>query len=237
MLLLFPISVLGAAAVRGGVVNIPYSMTGTYVLVDHPAGMRAPDFIIFGLHGKCTFDDGSKDGMTGVYEIGRSGTAAGLFLNTPENDEVLFSYDMVLRTHSMLLTTKDRKTTLIYVPVARVRPRLSDRSVTGAFFSYHDGMECISELTEDHQFHMICRRLDAKGRVSQDTLMAGKWRLGTDGVITYTPWGTEGAQGFVSMRDVVARRTSRGLWLIDAYDDTAEPQVPEDVLELPGGGE
>jgi hypothetical protein len=225
--------VLGIPALGGTV-----ELSGTYVLVEHPTGIKIPDRVAFQGGGACVVELEGKAGLAGKYQA----DAAGNLTIDAGNGEEPEKFQYARKQVSMILTDKDAGD-FYYARLPAEKPHVEFKDLTGIFWCQNEMGESVTEITPVHRFRVLLRELSAPQNILTPLLTQAKDRTYTDvtlegtcsyadGVTTYTVEHTDAAQPDQSTADVVIKRDAKGLWIVDAYHDAVICQPLVDKLEL-----
>ena len=233
-IMLASLVLLGIPALGGTV-----ELSGTYVLVEHPTGIKIPDRIAFQGGGACVVELEGKAGLAGKYQADSLGNLTIDASNGEEPEKFQYARKQV----SMILTDKDAGD-FYYARLPAEQPHVEFKDVTGIFSFQNEVGASVAEITPDHRFRILLREyLEPRNLASQpndrtyvDIKMDGTCSY-ADGVITYGIEHTDAAQPALpdqSLVDVVTKRDAKGLWIFDVYHDSASRcEPPADKFELP----
>jgi hypothetical protein len=182
------------------------TISGKFLLFEHPRDADAPDAIEFRSDGSCIVDAGERTGILGKYHAYPNGS---LKIDADTGTQTEYTYN--------------------YRPEG---PHPQFAEIVGIFRAHSDLGDSAGEITADHRFRDHLQDLVPEEHVYYDINIDGKCSY-SNGVVTYVPEHSNAPQQDKYLRDFIVKRDGRGLWIVDPFHDTVLCETPATNLDLP----
>jgi hypothetical protein len=215
------------------------TLSGTYVLVEHPKGVEAPDRIAFHPDGSCAVDMDGQNGVAGKYHTDADGNLT--IERGGGNPNLTYHFN---REKITLILSNENQDDFYYGLLPDHPPHIGFSDLVGIVSCHNEAGDSVAEITPDHRFHDRLHELSCapgsaawlaaapQDRVCYDLDLDGTCSY-SGGVISYVVEHCRGSTQDQSLADVVIKHDDKGLWLIDPYHDKVICQPPAKTLDLP----
>jgi len=203
------------------------SLTGKYLLYNHPEDIDAPDLIEFHPDGTCAIDAGDESGLQAKYH---SYPFDRLTIEATAGDRKKYGYKYQLLKYTLILTSGEEDP--LYYVRAPDGPHPEFSEITGLFGAHSDLGNSAGEITADRTFKIHVLSLVAEDRTYYDITMDGKCTY-VDGIVTYYPEHNTESRPDKYVRDFIVKRDTKGIWLIDPFHDNLLLETPATNFDLP----
>lgn len=195
------------------------SITGHYLLIEHDTDIDSLDAIEFHPDGSCKVDYTGRAGIAASYKFGNDEKMT----ITLDDGSKAFTYGVKRGKISLKLSNDDADRYYALLPDSPAPVTFND--VLGIYATHNSLGDYATQITADHHFHVHLRDFNPQNHTYFDVFTDGTCTF-ANGIVTYLPEHPFGTQAVDFIKDALARRDARGLWVISAYDDKLLLETP-----------